>query len=251
MTTIRRVRAAFGPVQALTLGLSVLAILGTVLVRPFGAMHPGAPAWWVMVAAVAIAEATAVHIQFRRDSMTLCLTEIPVAVGLALVAPAVLIVERIVGTFIVLAFVDRLRPVKIIFNLARAAVETLVAIGVYRFALAGGDPLSVRGWIAMMAAILVSDQLSEFLVNLVIRLAEGPGAADAVGLRFVSRAILLVNTALGVLLVLAITDRPAFAALVVMVTIGVYGALRGYAVDRKSTRLNSSHGSESRMPSSA
>ena len=50
MTTIRRVRAAFGPVQALTLGLSVLAILGTLLVRPFGALHPGAPAWWVMVA---------------------------------------------------------------------------------------------------------------------------------------------------------------------------------------------------------
>ena len=234
---VRRLRATFGPVHLLTLGLAILAIVGTLLIRPVGALHPGAPAWWVMVAAIAIAEATAVHIQFRRDSMTLCLTEIPIVVGLALVAPAVLIVERLLGTLFVLVVIERLRPLKVVFNLGRAALETLVAIGVYRFMIAGSDPLSVRGWIAAIAAILISDQLSEFLVNLVIRLAEGPGVADAIGLRFVSRAVLLINTALGALLVLAITDRPSFAVLVVLVALGVYGALRGYAVlaDRNRT----------------
>ena len=233
----RRVRAAVGPVQALTLGLSFAAVVGTLLVRPLGALHPGAPAWWVMVAAVAIAEATAVHIQFRRDSMTLCLTEIPIVVGLALVAPAALVVQRLLGTLFVLVAIDRVRPLKVVFNLARAALETLVAIGVYRLVIDGNDPLSVRGWVAVIAAILISDQLSEFLVNLAIRLAEGSGAADAVGIRFVSRAVLLVNTALGVLLVLAITVRPSFGILVVVVALGVYGALRGYAVlaDRNRT----------------
>ena len=84
---LRRLRTAIGPVGALTIGLTLLAIGGTLVASSHGALLPKAtPPWWVVVLAIALAEASAIHIQARRNSMTICLTELPLVVGLAVVA---------------------------------------------------------------------------------------------------------------------------------------------------------------------
>ena len=126
--TGRPLRAAVGPVERLTLLLAAVTVIAAVLGRSLESLLPGAPPWWVMVGAVAFAEATAVHLQTRRNAMTLCLSEIPLVIGLALVAPVALLAERLLGMVVIFVVVDRMSPRKIAFNLARAGVETVVAV---------------------------------------------------------------------------------------------------------------------------
>ena len=61
-------------------------------------------------------------------------------IGLALVAPVALLAERLLGMVLVFVALDRMSPRKIAFNLARAAVETVVAVAVYRVVLAVKSP---------------------------------------------------------------------------------------------------------------
>ncbi|MBJ7283009.1 MAG: hypothetical protein JHD40_07875, partial [Acidimicrobiia bacterium] len=115
------------PIYGLTLAISVLSAIGVLVTLDVTALAPGAPPWWVMAAAFFAAEASGVHVEFRRESMTLCLTEIPLVLGLVFVGPALLVAERLLGTFLLLGVVERQRPVKLLFNLARSAAVTLIA----------------------------------------------------------------------------------------------------------------------------
>lgn len=237
MTKMQRAERRLLPIYALTGFLAIVSILGVLATLDVTALVVGGPPWWMMLAAFFAAEATGVDIEFRRESMTLCLTEIPLVLGLIFVGPALLVGERVLATLLLLGAVQRQRPMKLLFNLARAAAETLLAVAVFRLLVGGSDALAVRAWVAVAIAMLVSDQFSDFVVKLVIGIAEGVGISDASVMRVVSRIMVLVNSALGLLLVFAVCKKESsVVALVTLVAFGVFWGMRGYALLNDRTR---------------
>lgn len=237
MTKVQSAERRLLPIYWLTLAIAVVSAIGVLATLNVPALVPGAPPWWLMAAAFFAAEASGAHVEFRRESMTLCLTEIPLVLGLVFVGPALLVAERLLGTFLLLGLIEKQRPVKLLFNLARSAAETLIAVAVFRVLIGGSDPHAIRAWAAVAVAMLVSDQFSDFIVKRAIRIAEGGGVEDASVMRVISRMAVLVNSALGLLLVFAVTTRPSIAALVSLVAFGVFWGMRGYALlnDRSRT----------------
>jgi signal transduction histidine kinase/uncharacterized membrane protein (Fun14 family) len=125
--------------------------------------------WWMLAMGFALAESMVIHIPVQRDSHTISMSEIPLVLGLAMASPFALLAGRVCAAVGVLA--ARRQPlVKLTFNLALFALETTVAIGVYRLVLGSNAPASPQGWLATMAAIGVAVTVSAALVDIVIAL---------------------------------------------------------------------------------
>jgi diguanylate cyclase (GGDEF)-like protein len=130
--------------------------------------------WWMIAAAFAATEVFAIHIDVRRNTYSISLMEIPLVIGLFLASPLAVVVGRIVGAGAALSVHRRQRPLKLLFNLALFAFETVMAIVVFR-ALAG-TPQSVGAstWGAALVAVLTANAISFLGVLTVIRIHQGP-----------------------------------------------------------------------------
>ena len=232
-------RAPVLSVGMLSAALVIAAALVVALAVPLGDPW-GAPAVLVLlVAGFAAAEAFVVHVHVRREAHSFSLSEVPLVLGLAVAAPAALLLSRVVGSAIALIGPRHQTREKLAFNLASFALQTGIALAVWRVALGSADPVSPRGWAAALAATVVADLVGSCAVVAVIRLARREGRR---GLwRRVAGASLigvLTNTsfAVVVLTVLAV-DWQAGWALVVVATV-IAGAQRSAAAStRRQGRL--------------
>src|SRR4051812_43421154 len=130
-------------------------------------------AWWVLVPLFAGAEIYVVHLQFRRDAHSFSLSEIPMVLGLASALPVVFVASRLVGAGAALVLHRRQRGMKLAFNLATFALETSLAVVVYRLVLGDALPSHPQGWVAAFAAMLMSDLLGALAITLAMALYEG------------------------------------------------------------------------------
>lgn len=116
-------------------------------------------------------EGTQAHIEVRRQTFSLSLSEAPLVVGLALVAPPVLLVSRLAASVLIYGY-RRTAPVKAAFNLALAAAETGIAVQV----AAAISPVPAHqpgGWLAAVAGILVADFASAVWVTIAVTATQG------------------------------------------------------------------------------
>jgi diguanylate cyclase (GGDEF)-like protein len=163
-----RVWAWVGAIAAAAAALyaSTLAQLPPVL------SEPRLP-WWGLAIVFVLAESYPVHLEFRRETHTLSLSELGLVIGLFLAAPGGLLLGFVCGATVALVLVRRQRPLKIIFNLAQFVVGTECAILVFR-AIAGlGNPHGPLAWAAAGAAAVVFGLVTVILVTVTIALASG------------------------------------------------------------------------------
>jgi diguanylate cyclase (GGDEF)-like protein len=129
--------------------------------------------WWVIAAGYCLAEVLVVHLQFRNDTHSFSLSEIPFVVGMFFLTPTALLVALLVGSGAALALHRRQPPVKLLFNLANLAFASGIGLLIFRTLLRLGEPLGPAGWLGASAAAVASDLTSLVMIGAVVRLATG------------------------------------------------------------------------------
>ncbi|MCB1002215.1 MAG: EAL domain-containing protein [Acidimicrobiales bacterium] len=194
------------------------------------AVHGDAPAahmnWGALVAVAVgatLAEVFIAHVQFRRDSYTYSLGEVPFVIGLAFIAPAALVVTRSLAAAVA-GSVRRVPRFKTVFNASVFALETAVACAVMRIVEQHTSPTLLVVWL-MLAALAANIVNASMLVN-VMRVVQ-PGTTRAV-LRTTARmqVVYVTNASLGALLVLAARNGWWLVAVGALPVVGLWAAAR-------------------------
>ncbi|HEX3311986.1 MAG TPA: hypothetical protein VHS32_37560, partial [Streptosporangiaceae bacterium] len=133
------------------------------------AWHPPA---WAFVVMFGVTEAVVLHIQLRRETQAISLSEIPLVLGLLYAAPLTLLWTRVVGSALVLVAYRRQPRLKLLYNLSIHAAEVCLAEWVLRRV---GDPdgtLTLRLVGAVYLAVAAAAVLAGWALCTVLGQAE-------------------------------------------------------------------------------
>jgi diguanylate cyclase (GGDEF)-like protein len=132
--------------------------------------------WWMVVLIVVgfgIAERFAFNVQFRREAISISLSEVPTALALAFLSPPAAIAARVLGSLVVLAVVTRPKPYKLVFNGALFTLEAAMAFFVVRRI---ADPMTTtepRFLVAVTIGIVAASLVGSLAVATAIACFEG------------------------------------------------------------------------------
>ena len=191
--------------------------------------------WWhwiLLGGASLIADNLQVHLRIERDAYSLSLSEIPVAVGLATVAPPVLLVARVLATVGGLVAHGTRSPTKAVFNLALVVIETIAAL--WLFDLIRSDAGGAVYWREAFIATFVPQIAAQAAVLLVLKLHRLSWHSRIHVLFPIVGAV--INTTMGSIAVLLLTSDPVAGVLMLMV--GTFVAVLAY---RSYNRLREQH----------
>jgi diguanylate cyclase (GGDEF)-like protein len=184
-----------------------------------------------------VLEGAQAHVEVRRQTFSITLSEAPLVVGLALTSPLVLLLAR--GLAMVVSEIQhRVTGVKAAVNIALVTVESGVALGLFRL-LNVGQITHPGAWPAVYLAILVADAFSAVAVALAITLTQGRPSRRDLALFLPPYAIGgLLSASLGMLAVITLRAAPVAGVLLAMVGLLVLLSYRAYAaLARRHTTL--------------
>jgi signal transduction histidine kinase len=237
-----------GPVAVWVLSTATLAIAlwFTFLVRRLGPLNTIAAGegftlqWWMLAPAFALAEAAVVHLKFRKDAHSFSMSEIPLVLGLFFAAPVHLVVGQLVGNLVILTFGRKQRAIKLAFNIAQFALQTTVAVVIFR-AIAGSSGFRPIGWLAAYVAAFAALFVADALINAAITFTGGAiSRRDVLGVFGVSVMAAFMNTSLGLTAATVLNYDPAATWLALVSPVILYVAYRAYvAQQRERGRLES------------
>ena len=150
VTGNRRSRIAvifFAAVLAMCAAIGLLA--ATPAPKPILVVQP-----IVLVLAFAATEATALHVESRRDSHNISMAAFPLLIGLLAVSPTMLVATRLAGAGFSLAFVRGRRGTPLVWNTAVFAAATAVAALIASVVLVDGEVNGVGDWLMLLGALL-------------------------------------------------------------------------------------------------
>ncbi|HEX4017013.1 MAG TPA: EAL domain-containing protein [Frankiaceae bacterium] len=208
--------------------------------HPAGSLSAGMSAWHGTVLAIGfiVLEGAQAHVEVRRQTFSITLSEAPLVVGLALTSPLVLLLAR--GLAMVVSEIHhRVVGVKAAVNIALVTIESGVALLLFR-ALHVEAITHPGAWPAVYLSILVADTVSALFVALAITLTQGRPSRRDLAL-FLPPYIIggLLSASLGLLAVIALRAEPGAGVLLAMVGLLVLLSYRAYAaLARRHTTLN-------------
>jgi diguanylate cyclase (GGDEF)-like protein len=180
-----------------------------------------------------LAELTVVHFRFRRDAHSFSLSEVPLVLGLFFAAPWALVPAQLIGSAVALTVHRRQPALKLAFNLGQFALQSTLAVVVFRYVVALGDPLGPAGWVAAILATQVTLWVADALINAAIHLSGDrlPSQAmwEVLGLGVIATAM---NTSLALIGVTILARNPASAWLALTPLIVLFVAYRAYSSKR-------------------
>jgi diguanylate cyclase (GGDEF)-like protein len=187
---------------------------------------------WLLAIAFAAGEIFVVNLQFRRDTHSFSLSEIPLVLGLFFLQPELLLVSQLVGSAMALWFYRRQPPVKLAFNVANLWATTTLAVLVFRFLDQGTDPSGPSGWLGAFGATLSADALSLLMITAAIALSSGP-PRKLVRLFATGGVAAFFNTSLALVIITILWFRPEAVWLPMVISGMLWVAYRGYASVRE------------------
>lgn len=224
------------------LGIFALLLLASagVLVQAVALPRSDSPAWWVFalfVVAFGIAETTQVHVEFRRETFSASLSELPLVLGLFVLAPQQLVLARLAGAVVVLA--SRRTPLaKSTFNMALFAAETAIASALFSI-LVPARLLTPREMLFTFASIAAAELASTIAV--LVAMAILGGRLSAAGIRQVLGSVALsgtLNTTMGLVVLIVVRFDPAGVVLLLVIAAVTVIAYRSHStLLRKHTNL--------------
>lgn len=234
-----RVTELSGPTKVWILSVTI-ALAATVLgvqLLDQSSLEPGLPGipWWALLALVWIAEVTVIHLRFHRHAHSFSMGEVPLVLGLFLIAPVQLFIAGFLGQLAALTINRRQPPLKLVFNLVKYVFEVGIAVVVFRMILSTSSSLSPRAWVAAAVATQTTVVVSNFLINGVIQLVGGEienrEQAEVLG---ISTLAALMNTSLALIGVTIVwtAEQPSTALLALVPPIILFFAYRGYISQR-------------------
>ena len=125
-----------------------------------------------LVVSFAVTESAQLHVEFRRQALSLSLSEIPLVLGLFLVGPLPLLLCRLAGTLLI-ARRRRAALFKVCFNVLVVAGDIALVVLLFH-ALAGFHPSTgPQVWAATYAAVLVATLITSAMVLVAIVRVQG------------------------------------------------------------------------------
>lgn len=218
----RRVLVAAHAALLATVGVGLLAWAQSSDVWPGYLPVP----WWAIALAFFIVEATALHIEIRRETHSLSLSGIPLLLGLLALNPAVLLMARLLGNGLALVVIRRRTGLKLVWNLSLYTVETGAAAVLAAIALAPGRPMTMDAWIVLLAAVLVAELIGLISVPIVIMIAESELRFSLFAQIGRSQLIAVVSSTFGTVTAAAMIELPWLAAFALIPLVGVASLLR-------------------------
>src|ERR687892_509541 len=180
-----------------------------------------------------LAELTVVHFRFRRDAHSFSLSEVPLVLGLFFAAPWALVPAQLIGSALALTLHRRQPVLKLAFNLSQFALQGALAVVVFRYVVALGDPLGPAGWVAALLATQVTLWVADAAINAAIHLSGDrlpPQAMwEVLGLGVIATAM---NTSLALIAVTILARSPASAWLALTPLVVLFVAYRAYSSKR-------------------
>ncbi len=166
----RRPRLVWLLTAFLGLVATALALPGF-LASPASAIPPLAGI--LLLPLFALAEVVVIHLPTLRNSHAHSLREVPAVVGLSLLDPQAYVVVYVIGAVAALVFWVRMRGVKLAFNTSLFAFEAALGAVTYHAVLGTGEATEPIGWLAALAAVLLTDLISAAAVTAAISATEG------------------------------------------------------------------------------
>ena len=151
----------------------LLAGLGVGLLALTPDVTSTAPRSWslpfiVLAIIFALAEATALHVEIRKESHSLSLSGIPLMFGLLYASPVMVAVAYVVGAVPTMLWVRKSSYLKTIWNACLFLSEAAAAALIVRSALGQDIPRDALEWLVPLGAVLVAELMSLLAVPLVI-----------------------------------------------------------------------------------
>jgi diguanylate cyclase (GGDEF)-like protein len=193
------------------------------------------PSTVVTIAAIGVlftvSEIALINIPLRRDIHTVTLSEIPLTLGLFLIAPVALVLAAVAGSSVALYAHRRQRGVKLAFNVAQVGAQCVVATVVFRSALGPSAVPSARSYMAALIAAVAADFVSAALVTFAIRVYRGRSDGILRAWAIVFGVVASIAKTAIALVAVSVVVRDDWATLVpVIVTVAcTFGALKAYA----------------------
>ncbi len=130
--------------------------------------------WPVVALGFFLAETKVVEVNFRRETHSLSLSEIPAVVGFFFLSPADYLGALLIGTIAALVVISRQSPLKILFNVSNFAITAVIALSIFsRISNLDGARPDVDDWFAAFAATIVASVLGALNIATVITLSGG------------------------------------------------------------------------------
>ena len=246
-----RVASRFSATQRVLAFSGLLALATVMLVwlrlSSLGTL-PLAPhvAWWELALGFAAADVVFdIHLDIHSDTYSISLMEIPLVIGLFLASPLAVVGGRVIGTGLALALYRRQPPIKLFFNVSLLALESAVAVTVFRTLVGPLTEVGPRSWAPTFAAVVITNLISCLGVMAVIALNGGTSAAR--GRQFVASVALvpLASTCLALGTVAVLQSQPAAILLLGVIAGALVVAFRAHAsLSRRYAnlrRLSNSH----------
>jgi diguanylate cyclase (GGDEF)-like protein len=167
--------------------------------------------WPAILAACFLAEVFLVHFEHRREGHSISFSAVPLVVGLYALAPVALAGARVLGAVAALAGYRRQPVLKVSVNVVSVALETMVAVVVFR-ALQVGGPLAVTAWPAAILAALAGDLVQATVVTVAISLHQRHFEV-LLGPALLGPVVAVANASIGLVAVTLIVAQPAALAL--------------------------------------
>ncbi len=144
---------------------------GFLMLTPSATVEP-ARAWHVpflgLALAFGLAEASALHVEIRKESHSLSLSGIPLMFGLIYASPVMLAFAYLLGSAPTMLWIRKSDLVKTTWNCSLFFTEAALAALLVRSVLGQAVPGNVLEWLVVLCAVLAAEMLSLFAVPLVI-----------------------------------------------------------------------------------
>jgi diguanylate cyclase (GGDEF)-like protein len=229
LTTTRRIALLIVAMAA------TAAALFVIVVRDLDGLDaPRAVPWLVWVAAFAAGEVLVVHVQLRRDSHSFSLTDLVLVAGLYLTGPVALVTAQVLGTGLALVLHRRQSGLKLAFNLAQYAVTGCLAVTVFAAWTQDIGWANPGGWVAAMAAVVVTSLTAELCLFAALSLSDGAlNIRELPHMLRLSMPFALGVAAMGLLAAYITLQNPAGLFLLVLPTGLLIAAYRAYTRARE------------------
>lgn len=157
----------------------VTTVVALVAAALWGRVASTLPLWggrwtWALALAVsfAVTESAQLHVKFRRQTLSLSLSEIPLVLGLFLVGPLPLLLCRLMGTLLIARW-RRTALFKVCFNVLVFTGDVAMVVLLFH-ALAGRNPSNgPQVWVASYVAVLVATLVTSATVLYAIVRVQG------------------------------------------------------------------------------
>ncbi|MBA3252034.1 MAG: GAF domain-containing protein, partial [Geodermatophilaceae bacterium] len=184
--------------------------------------------WLTLVVAFLAAELAQFHIEVRKQTFSMSLSELPLVLGTILLGPLATVSSRVLGSAIAM-LLRRDPPTKVAINLCVFALESTVFSAVL-YSFSDRDILTPQTWAAIMIAVVIALLLSFSQVTVIVGWTQGWLSSRRL-IQIVSPIIIvgLISSATAIVVAIVLRTDPAGVAL--LVALGLVFALgfRGYA----------------------